>query len=302
MPFRRRLPDDLVTELMQNRMWQNICNDSELTPEIRNNKLTVYYRGRALIRELRLKRGCLVGFVHHKFVPLSTVDNESLPLRWINGRGLTFVNDALAPRPLGLADQLDLAAYKRLMTFEAGPEDNLHQLIDCRRGNVILDQQVEFPGLGHNKIDICYFDRSLSRICFAEIKRFDDLRLVAPTDTPEVIGQLQSYGTWLQRYSAAISEAYREVIRLKYALNPNSSVRDLVGQQLQILTKPILIIGNCGRTEVKQISDSRHANAVPTKWTPLWQHVRNAAAGLILCGENGSSLSLLEGRQRFSFI
>ncbi len=68
--FRRNLSPELIQRLKPTPFWQNLCQDAELWPEIRNNAITVYYRGGALLKELRLMNGDLVADVHPKFIPL----------------------------------------------------------------------------------------------------------------------------------------------------------------------------------------------------------------------------------------
>lgn len=47
-----------------------IAEDPELQVEIRQNTLTVYYRGAALIRHLRFNDGQIGGEIHYKYIPL----------------------------------------------------------------------------------------------------------------------------------------------------------------------------------------------------------------------------------------
>ena len=57
MPFRRHLSQDFVETLQNNVFWINVCSDRQLQPEIRNNVVTIYFCGQALVRELRLRSG-----------------------------------------------------------------------------------------------------------------------------------------------------------------------------------------------------------------------------------------------------
>ncbi len=55
----RDLSDDLINALLP--LVREIASDRELQPEIRDHSLTIYYRGAALIRELKIENENLVG-------------------------------------------------------------------------------------------------------------------------------------------------------------------------------------------------------------------------------------------------
>jgi len=188
------------------------------------------------------------------------------------------------------------------MKFEAGPEDLLQQQIVAKTQNVILDQQVEFPGEGHNKIDLCCFDPSIGRIVFVEIKRIDDPRLLGPGDEPEVIGQLRSYASWIHRQQEAISSAYTEVVRLKRELGLGNRLKGVPEGHLHVEAKPLLLVGNCTATDVRNIRQARTKSKGDTPWSRLWRHIEQVACGLILCGTVGCQLSVRgKDAQRWQF-
>lgn len=68
--FRRSLSPQTVEFLKRNRLWQNLCADRDLQPEIRDDAVTVYYRGGALLRNLRVIRNSLLADVQPKYVPI----------------------------------------------------------------------------------------------------------------------------------------------------------------------------------------------------------------------------------------
>jgi len=301
--FRRHLQDQLLQTLVGNPAWAAICSDRQLHPEVRAGRLTVYYMGQALLREVRLdKNGSLVASVHHKFVPLQrSTPDFYLGLRWDDSTGLAF-DSGLSPQPPGTLEPDVLKAYKRMMKYEAGPEDILQQHIASDPRNCVLDQQTEFPARTHNKIDLAYFDPSIGKVCFAEIKRFDDARLFAPAGEPEVIRQLRAYGIWLREQSDTISTEYRRVVAAKRALGLGGRIKEAPDGELSVLTKPVLVIGNCTDADVRQIRQARSRPADGDTWSLLWRHLETVAAGLIISGGVGCDLAIRGGGpQKFWF-
>jgi len=67
--IRRSLSRQSVTTLKASPIWRNLCADVELQPEIRDDSVTVYYRGGAFLRNLKAVDGRLFAEVHRKYVP-----------------------------------------------------------------------------------------------------------------------------------------------------------------------------------------------------------------------------------------
>jgi hypothetical protein len=188
------------------------------------------------------------------------------------------------------------------MKLEAGPEDRLQQKIIVQSGNLVIDQQIELSLVATNKIDLCYYDPSIKKIVFAEIKRKDDLRLFSPGDEPEVVSQLQGYATAIQQEEAGILAGLTELIRLKRALGLQDRLHGIPANELQLEHKPLLIIGNCSDEEVRQISQAKRNRNSFSPWARLWNRLEHAACGLIVCGTEGCRLSIRGGGgQRWCF-
>lgn len=291
--FRRHLSSEFVQALKSNPFWARVCSDRQLQPEIRNNVVTIYYCGQALVRELRIRNGRLSASVHHKFVPLQkTSPSVYLPLTWNGATGFVF-EEKLQPQLLSNGSSEVLKNCKRLMKFEAGPEDVLQQNIITNARNLILDQQIEFPGMGSNKIDLCHFDPSIARVVFVEIKRKEDLRLFGPGEEPEVIGQLRSYAEIIRGQEEFIMNGLAAVIRLKRELGLDSRLTGVPDDGLCLELKPLLVIGNCTDQDVQQIRRARQQGN--GSWSSLWKHLDKVACGLIACGPKGCCLSLHGG-------
>ena len=187
--FDRDLPDDLVDALNQSPFWGNICEDRELHPEIRRRCITVYYKGRGLIRDMQVRAGVLTGKVHWKYVPTQQPTNDDYFDLVSQTCGLEFVSPVL-PRSPGLCTREILKDYKCQMDgARSFPESDLIQKIICREENQVLDQEVAFQDqdTARDKIDLCNFDTGLQKLTFVEVKQVDDARLSAKKGPPEVL-------------------------------------------------------------------------------------------------------------------
>jgi hypothetical protein len=186
--FRRYLPSRTIGVLKTSELWRNLCRDTELQPEIRDDAITVYYRGGALLRNLRVVGDSITAEVHPKFVPLAvSPSTTSIQLVSETDGGLKFA-DTILPRPIGLADADVLAAYKELMdqVLVSFPEGQIIQYICKRPENQIVDQEIAFQesGEARDKIDLCHFDAALRKLVFVEVKRKSDPRLFKPAAEP----------------------------------------------------------------------------------------------------------------------
>ncbi len=131
-------------------------------------------------------------------------------------------------------------------------------------------------------------------LVFAEVKRKEDSRLFVPKSRPKVIDQLARYCDRIRRHPDDILSAYREVARLKRTLGLEERLSKLPEDgPADLLDKPVLVIGNCSRSDVRSIKNGED------EWEPLMSNLPEVA-GLILCGEDGCRLDL-EGRQTLVF-
>jgi len=299
--FRRSLPAETIRVLKSSPLWQNLCSDPELHPEIRTDAVTVYYRGGALLKELRVEEGSLRADLHHKFIPLRRSGASTyIRLSGTGEAGLDFA-DSLEPLPLGRGDPLVLAAFKALIdqVLTDFPEAKIVHAICCRPENQIIDQEITFQesGQGRDKIDLCHFDYGLGKLAFAEVKRKTDPRLLERGGRPEVLGQLEAYGHRLRDYRDDILNAYRQVVRWKRELGLAGRLSHVPeGGPSDLLEKPILVIGNCTSEDVRRIK------AGEAEWKPLMEGLKEVAAGLILCGKDGCRLNLAKGTQTVNYL
>ncbi|MGQ9563181.1 MAG: hypothetical protein ACUVQH_05185 [Thermogutta sp.] len=299
--FRRYLSEEFFQYLPTKPFWKSITDDRELHPEIRDNAVTIYYCGAALIRDLRVAEGKLSGQLHFKYVPVLRQGSSPYVSLMAGESGLGFA-DELRPLPLGNASPEVLSEYKRMMqsvNHKKREYKIVHSLV-CRTDHQILDQEVEFqlPGESrHEKIDICHFDTALGCLSFVEVKEIHDYRLRPGADgTPEVVKQLDRYSRRLREQRSEILEAYRLVVSYKRQLGLGDRLQRVPEDgPKQMLSKAVLVIGNCSSNDVATILNAQD------EWGPLIEGLRQTAAGLILCGKDGGRMNLERDSQRLVF-
>lgn len=292
---------DLPVEWLQNPpdFLSQIIGDPELHPEIRDNAITVYYRGKAVIKDLILRDGLVSACIHYKYVPISRPGSDYVSL--VHGRSGFQFAQPLAPLPLERLDTRTLCEYKRMMRSDGRNEEcRIIHAITCRPGNIIVDQEVKFQDSDariSDKIDICSYDTHLECLAMVEVKGIHDPRLLpGQNEIPEVIDQLANYRIRLVQHCACLAETFTRVVKMKRAIG----LRDrLVGVpeevELELLAKPVLVIGNCTAVEAEAILRGEG------KWEPLLHALRGVASGLIVCGQAGARLRLDNGPQRVTF-
>jgi hypothetical protein len=291
----RNLPEEFFENPTFQTFLNNIVRDRELWPEIRNGSLTVYYRGAALIRDLRLNEGRIAGQVHFKYIPVRQPERSAYITLQFGSEGFSLPQSLSLP--IGFGDANVLSEYKRVMaSVPRGPECLIVHEILCRQENLIIDQEIKFqvPGEGDSdKIDICHFDTHLGCLAFVEVKGIHDSRLMPGSDdVPEVVQQLRRYGRRIEEHQATILADYQSVVGLKTRLGLGPRLNGISNEGLTtILKKPVLVIGDCSRDIVAAITGGDE------KWLPLLNGLRDSAAGLILCGSDGCRLNLRGRRQ-----
>jgi len=293
----RQLPDQWIEN--PPAFLANLVADPELFPEIRNNSITVYYRGKAVIRDLCIRGSQICGSIHYKYIPITQPDGNYVGVVF-GERGFEFV-PPIAPITLGFLDPNVLAEIKRTVrSTNPGKEGGVIQGAVMRPENQIVDQEIKFQNVGYrvaDKIDICIFDQHVNGFSLVEVKGIHDNRLIA-TDgpVPEVINQLQRYRARIEANAACLVEAFVRIVELKRSLglgNRLVEVPEIVPRK--IVDRPLLVIGGCSRIDVDEIL------AVNGRWKPLMDELPKVASGLILCGTTGARLQLAPGPQRLIF-
>lgn len=257
--LRRNLPNEWTTWGNDPpEFWSSIINDPELHPEVRDNTVTVYYRGAALIRNLSLSDETLTGDVHFKYVPVST-SNGSEYLKFSgNAQGLQFEN-SLEPQHLGDCGQDVLNEYKRKMrsVVHYGESQVLHH-ITSHPANVIIDQEIPLQTTGipsSEKLNLCHYDTHHKCNVFVKVSMIHDPRLKAdPNHIPEIIQQIKRFSGQIEKHHHAMIETAQTTIVIKRQIGLSERVEAIpLSGPSQLMKKVLLVIGGCSQQDIESV-------------------------------------------------
>ena len=277
----------------------SVAADPDLFPEIRDNSMTIYYRGKALIRDLTLCDGEVSGSIHLAYIPQARSDSKYAKVV-LRESGFEYVPNVV-PLQLGKLDLDTLRHFKAMMTGSGDESDLIHRLI-CRDRNLVVDQEIAFqdPGEGRfDKIDLCIFDQVLRAFSFVEVKTVIDRRLIPLSEgkEPEVIEQLRRFKNRIEQHGLELIQVFQKVVKMKRLLGIAARLAEIPETIPQaIVSRPALVIGNCSEVQVQEILERKGI------WKPLMDALPSVASGLILCGKAGANLHLnASGRQTVVF-
>ena len=284
--IRRRAPKELIDALKGSAFWENIVDDRQLQPEIRDNKITVYYMAAAMLHEIQYVKGQLRAGVARAYVPLCR-DSSRVGL-CLSEKGEIGFQTKLAALPLGDASNEVRKYYKECIKQVQGKssEGALVQKICELRGNTIVDQEISFSDrsgdaneLSTDKIDICCFEPYLRKLLYVEVKRIGDARLYGSgREDAEVISQLRRYGERVRKHKNGILEACRKVLGIKRQLGLGDRFLGLPkDENLDLVDKPALLVGHCSTDEVEAILN----DGLPG--FPRLKQLKEVASALFLC-------------------
>lgn len=256
------LPKDLPDALKDQPLWRAISTDPDLFPEYRPTatgpSFTVYYRGAALLRELRILDGRLQALQHVKYVPMG--DPKSPYVTVVDGAdGLGFRFDGFPdPLPLAAAEPETLRRYKAQVVAQNGTGNREGRLVEALcRSNRVVDQEIVLPCVeeGSDRIDLAVARRDAPRVVLVEVKRVDDARLYAPPGrAPEVVEQLMRYVDAVERHQIGLASRFADAVAAKRQVG----VGDFAGwgadsRSIAIEPRVVLAIGGCDRGTVRSI-------------------------------------------------
>jgi len=282
-------------------LWQDIVANPDFTPEIRDGSVTVFCCNRHFLHEWRLEDGRLTARMHHEHVPVCPPDSGPFfNLVWDNPKESHVRETPEVLMPSG-GHPRDLEIFKRRMQSMAGQKDHVQHFVVTNSANQILDQWINFSTqptprqAKANLIDLCYYDPSLEKIVFAEVKHADHLLPVTGSYVPDMMSNLKSHGDWLVSQEAEIIEQYERVVRLKRDLGLGDRLaRVPSGKKLELLCKPVLIIGGLEWSKFKSFPDPTSDEIIGTKWEQILRSLPDVAAGLIIYSYEGGWLAMRE--------
>lgn len=304
--IQRYVSPNLIARLVESTFWRNIVGDPDLQPEIRDGKITVYYRGSAFLHELRLSKNQLVAGVSRAYVPLEDHGEGSELEVCMTSAGLISFKHKLKAMDLGIASKEARKAFKKRIVEVQGrrAEGAIVQAMCNPKRNIIVDQEISFADrrgtegrAKTDKIDLCCYEPIKKKLLFVEVKRLEDPRLKAARDTrAEIIGQLEDYGRRLRQCQEQIPGVLAKVVKWKRALGMAEKYRALPEEEsVAIFEKPALVVGNCDKTAVKRILSDTQPNF------PKIAEIAEVASAIFLCGGDGCAIRMTRGAQQRVF-
>ncbi|QDS88765.1 hypothetical protein EC9_29590 [Rosistilla ulvae] len=250
--IRRSVPAEWLESIPA--FLSSIIADPDLFPEIGDNSITVYYRGKALIRELTLRDGEVSGSISLDYIPQART--ESRYAKVVLGESGFEYSPHVAPLQLGNLDSETLRHFKARMDGRGAEGDVIHRLA-IRPSNLIVDQEIAFQGPGErrfDKIDLCVFDPVARAFSFVEVKTIADGRLFVSStgEVPEVIQQLERYKDRIGQNSKELTEVFARVVQMKRRLGMGTRLAGTPESiPMAIVSRPALMIGNCSAAQVQ---------------------------------------------------
>jgi hypothetical protein len=268
----------------------SLIRDPELFPEIRDESITVYCRGKGFIRDITLKDGKVSGSIHRAYIPIARQDSKYAKL--VLGESGFEYSPSLAPVQVGNFDPDCVAAFKPRIRSNCGLKGDLLHRLELRNTNLVVDQEIALQASDvkpFGKIDLCIFDKVVNAFSLIEVKMIDDSRLVPSVmgENPEVIERLARSKNWINRNGKELADVFESIVQMKRRLgmeNRLAGIPDLAPRS--ILSRPALVIGNCTRAQIQEILAGEGV------WKPLMDALPAVASGLILFGAAGTNLEL----------
>ena len=187
--------------------WERVKNHPNLYVEIRkNNEVHVYYEGGRVLRlHYCSKKKELQAFTHKKYLT-GNEDAEGYAecLKQLDTALDTIIkNVPLYSQKHGIGDK------------ERWSEKFIQGNLIVRNRSQYLDSEFAYNS-GDIRIDLveCVF----GELRFVELKRIDDVRMVAEHGKPEIVKQLEDYKAFISENSAEILRYYKEIYAAKKAL------------------------------------------------------------------------------------
>lgn len=260
------ISEAFVQALTSQSFWPRIVDDRDLFPEVRGTTedpaVTVYYRGAALLRELRLVGDRLEGRTHVKYLPLGEPGSTEVLLTTGPDRSGLAADQLPSPIQFGDADPVVLDRFKAQIRNQNPTAAREGRLVGqlCRAENLIVDQEITLTrddGVS-DRVDLAVAHWGEPRVSLVEVKRLEDGRLYSPTGgMPEVVGQLERYRDALELHKDYLTRRFRNAVEAKQQLGLGGCFESWPGlsQPLVIDPRVILVIGGCNRDQVRAIQN-----------------------------------------------
>lgn len=217
MAFNRGLDEDFIkllrAEAHKLGWWQEVLQDSTLLIGVRENYLSVYWQGQALVTA-KPDEGTLAVTTHEKFL----LDPDLEGKVWlVDGKF-----DVTKLQTRGFMSEFEtgktLTKMKRAAAYFAGGEKKGCHVI-AEKNSTVVDFEVAFPvdavGGKPSRVDLACFEERENSVCltFWEAKHFSNVGLRAKAGAAPVVKQIENYTAWIAAHGAELKQSYEKVAR-----------------------------------------------------------------------------------------
>lgn len=272
--------------------WNNLISDQEIYVDIRkDNYINAYYKGGSIIR-LFYSKG-FKGEISSEYIPLKGSKN--------------VINFHFSPNSVEInRNQIDIAeigafskdwikkAKKRIGLFNSPESEKAIQADYVISNSNFIDS--EFQVSKNARIDLVWLEinEKEKRLYFIELKTIGDNRIYFDEEVKinedKIHDQMKKYQEFLTKHSKEILKHYKTLVQIKKEINLlRKSITDDLSD-LQIETKPILLIGDCTKKWIKDNSES------------INEKIKDFAYGAVYHGRQTNSFSIPTKNQKNEFI
>lgn len=244
--------------------WHKMVNDKDLFIAVRNEYISVYYRGNSIC-ELHFDNSKIVGRTHYKYLLRPDLNDY---LKSLDGE--FELNN---PAKKFITSLNDLNLIKKSSLVYSGEEKTGVHSISIKEKN-ILDIEITFSNLDSKTDRLDYVkiveDHEKLKLVFYEAKHFTNPEIRAKS-TPRVLGQIEKYKKALKEHETEIIKSYKLVCKNLQELNlikpyhDNYIKRISDGENISIDYSPMLIVfgfdqdqkdGNIWKKHLEKLQDT----------------------------------------------
>lgn len=232
--------------------WKELKKDRDIYVEIRKgNYIDIYYRGGAIVKELKYSQGEFKGKMHYKYLPVYS-KSSYLPIDFKNEQVLTNKIDIIST--IFVKKNLNRVKKQIEYHFTSESEKNIQGRFITSENSCFIDSEFAY---GQDRIDLVWLSipkngDSKPQIVFVELKTIGDPRIY----NGEIEHQLRRYHTFIKQNKTQLTTYYQTLLHIKNKIGVLApKLKGLPNfTSLEILEKPLLLFGDCNQEWIKEFA------------------------------------------------